>query len=187
QYSRTFAQDPALPGEGVRVCPQIIGDGSARVDQSEKEAARAAEAEQVLKIVAQHRERIQQAVEQNEEYRVAVLVRARQHLAHIVNLLREQDIPYRAVELEKLSERQELIDLMSLVRALLHPMDRVAWLSVLRAPWCGLTLATRFEGLHATSFSQWIERTWRSLGGPQCVDAAAYENAQVFFAMLDAV
>src|SRR6185312_13970966 len=140
QYSRTFAQDSALLGEGVRVCPQIIGDGSARVDQSEKEAARSAEAEQVLKIVAQHRERIQQAVEQNEEYRVAVLVRAREHLAHIVKVLREQNIPYRAVELEKLSERQELIDLMSLVRALLHPMHRVAWLSVLRAPWCGLTL-----------------------------------------------
>jgi ATP-dependent exoDNAse (exonuclease V) beta subunit len=48
-------------------------------------------------------------------------------------------------------------------------------------------LAVRFEGLHGASFSQWIERTWRSLGGSQCVDAAGHENAQVFFAMLDAV
>ncbi|HTY84630.1 MAG TPA: 3'-5' exonuclease, partial [Silvibacterium sp.] len=48
-------------------------------------------------------------------------------------------------------------------------------------------LATRFEGLHAGSFSQWIERTWRSLGGPLCVDAAANENVQTFFAMLDDV
>lgn len=235
-YSHTFAHYPAVLGKGVDVCPQIIGNGDGKVEPGEKEAARVAEAEQVLEIVAKHRSEIQQAIEERREYRVAVLVRSRPHLSHIVKLLREREIPFRAVELEKLNERQELIDLMSLVRALLHPMDRVAWLSVLRAPWCGLTLddlhkltgaddpafrncpmlelislhlpllsaegaarldrvvgilkqalTTRFEGLHAMSFSQWIERTWRSLGGPQCFDAAAYENAQVFFTMLDAV
>jgi ATP-dependent exoDNAse (exonuclease V) beta subunit len=48
-------------------------------------------------------------------------------------------------------------------------------------------LAVRFDSLHNASFSQWVERTWRSLGGAKCVDAAGYENVQVFFAMLDTV
>lgn len=194
------------------------------------------EAELVADIILAHQPRIDQARQNHSEYRVAVLVRNRSHLAAIAPTLRRRGIPYRAVEIESLAERQELIDLISLTRALLHPMDRIAWLAVLRAPWCGLTL----DDLHTLtgsdnpsarsasmldlinrhqhqldpssrqrldrtmsilsraidsrprqsqigSFAEWIERAWRALGGHLCLNAAALENAEAFFALLDSV
>ncbi|MBV8631037.1 MAG: PD-(D/E)XK nuclease family protein, partial [Silvibacterium sp.] len=236
-FSPSYAAEPALFPDAVKVHPQVIGAADrAKATLEEKSTAQEQEARQVLEIIERHLPAIAKSQAAGGEYRVAVLVRARQHLAKVVRLLRQRGIAFRAVEIETLAERQELLDLLSLTRALLHPMDRVAWLGVLRAPWCGLTLrdlhtltgaddramrrrpmlelieerlglldteaaeraartvgvlkqalATRFAGIHAGSFSQWIERTWRSLGGPLCVDAAAYENVQTFFAMLDEV
>lgn len=75
---------------------------------------------------------------------LAVLVRNRSHLAEIVAEFENDKlgkVPYRAVEITPLSERQEILDLTALTRALLHPADRVAVLALLRAPWCGLSLA----------------------------------------------
>src|SRR5690606_27521748 len=76
---------------------------------------------------------------------VAILVRARSHARSITRLLNEAGIPHRAVELTGLAQRPVVADLTQLARALAHPGDRLAWLCVLRAPWCGLTLAS----LHA--------------------------------------
>ncbi len=75
---------------------------------------------------------------------IAVLVLARNHLIDVVAALKEDDgdgaVPFAAVKIDELAERQEVMDLHALTRALLHPADRVAWLAVLRAPWCGLSL-----------------------------------------------
>ena len=71
---------------------------------------------------------------------VAILVRNRAHLDAVLPALRDAGLRWRAIEIEQLGEKQIVQDLYALARALSHPGDRVAWLAVLRAPWCGLIL-----------------------------------------------
>jgi ATP-dependent exoDNAse (exonuclease V) beta subunit len=79
-------------------------------------------------------------VVERAEGRVAILVRRRADAHGIVSELKRRGIAFQAVEMDPLAERAIVQDLKALTRALLHPADRLAWLSVLRAPWCGLTL-----------------------------------------------
>ncbi len=104
---------------------------------------------EVVDLIRHHLPRVEHAREarrrgEDAKYRIAVLGRARNILAPIARALHEAGIPVRAVDLEQLADRPEVADALSLARALLNPEDRVAWLGVLRAPWCGLAL----EDLH---------------------------------------
>jgi ATP-dependent exoDNAse (exonuclease V) beta subunit len=72
--------------------------------------------------------------------RCAILVRKRDALADIVPALKAAGIRFRAIEIEHLGEKQVVQDLYALTRALSHLGDRIAWLSILRAPWIGLSL-----------------------------------------------
>ena len=97
------------------------------------EQAKRFEAERVLQLV-------NDALRHPTHQSIAILVRGRSHLLEIVRQLRAAEIPYRAVELEALAERATVRDLEALTRALLHPAEQEAWLAVLRAPYCGLSL-----------------------------------------------
>ena len=79
------------------------------------------------------------------DHPVAILVRGRSHLRGVTQVLSEAGIACRAVELVPLHLRAFVVDLVQIIRALSHPGDRAAWLSVLRSPYCGL----RLESLHA--------------------------------------
>jgi ATP-dependent helicase/nuclease subunit A len=89
---------------------------------------REAEAKRVVQLVREAKDR------------TAILVRTRDALADIVPALKAAGIKYRAIEIEHLGEKQVVQDLYALTRALSHLGDRIAWLSMLRAPWAGLTL-----------------------------------------------
>jgi len=71
---------------------------------------------------------------------IAILVRNRNHLARILPALREAAIPFSAIEIDTLADKPAIQDLFALTRAWFSLADRIAWLSILRAPWCGLDL-----------------------------------------------
>jgi ATP-dependent helicase/nuclease subunit A len=172
----------------------------------------------------------------SEPWRIAVLVRSRGHLMDVVAALKgeegEEAVPFRAVEIEPLKDRQEVLDLSALTRALLHPADRVAWLAVLHAPWCGLGLAelhvlaggddphwserslqnvieergdllseegcarlarvwpvlrAAVEQRGRLTTAQWVELTWRSLGGDSWLSDDGMANALRYLRLLDEV
>lgn len=106
-----------------------------------REAAGAASTRDVVALIDSHLDRVEAARSAGQKYRIAVLGRARAALAPIAEALRNAEIPFRAVELETLKDQPEILDAVALTRALFNPQDRVAWLGVLRAPWCGLSLA----------------------------------------------
>ena len=68
-------------------------------------------------------------------------MRARNHLKSIIKEFRDRKIKFQAEDIDSLTSRPEIMDLLALMRALNSLSDRVAWLSILRAPWCGLSLA----------------------------------------------
>ncbi len=115
----------------------------------------AAEAEAVIEL-------IRQAREEDPVGKIAILVRSRNHLVPIVDALKKSGMRYQAQDVDPLTARPVVQDLLSLVRALHHPADRVAWLSVLRAPWCGLTL----DDLAGLCGEDARSTVWQLLNGP---------------------
>ena len=73
---------------------------------------------------------------------IAILVAARTHAAAIMLALEARGIDAIGVDLVPLRDLSIVRDLVALLEALHHLGDRTAWLAVLRAPWCGLSLDT---------------------------------------------
>ncbi len=80
---------------------------------------------------------------------LAILVRGRTQLPDLLAALRQAGISYTAVDIDKLTDLPEIIDVLALTRAAVHPADRIAWLGLLRAPWIGLTWADLHALVHS--------------------------------------
>ena len=67
--------------------------------------------------------------------------RSRTHGEEISHALSRTDIKVSRTEFDRRGRYSVVQDLAAVARALAQPADRIAWLALLRAPWCGLTLA----------------------------------------------
>ena len=130
-FARSEPFHPVSTSEAVTICPLDKRDD-------------VSEASEVVSIIKEVRS-------MRPEGTVAVLVRARTHLVEIARQLHAAGLRYQAVEIERLSHRPLIQDLLALTRALSRLNDRIAWLAVLRAPYCGLTLVD----LHSLAGDDW--------------------------------
>ncbi len=144
----------AAPGPGLQWHAETLPAGS---DADARNQARTRHAQEIRETMQAWRVRPLPAG-RTKPWTIAILVAARSHLAEILPALHSAAIPFRAFDIQPLRERQEILDLVALTRALLHPADRAAWLALLRTPWCGLTL----RDLHLLAGAddiQWAGRT----------------------------
>lgn len=84
---------------------------------------------------------------QHSQRKIAILVRSRGHLEFILPALREAEVPWLANEIDRLDTLPLITDLISLTSAVCNQADRLSWLAILRAPWCGISL----EDLHVVA------------------------------------
>lgn len=144
-YAPARAMHDALENAAVTVHPAFEND-------------RVAEAEKVLEVIV----RARQSYPADS---IAVLVRNRSHLSEIVASFQSYGLRFHAVDIDALSQKTVVQDLLMLTRALLDPADRLAWLAILRAPWCGLQL----DDLQALVSIQAVQSGLQSEQQPQTI------------------
>ncbi|MGI9238852.1 MAG: UvrD-helicase domain-containing protein [Woeseiaceae bacterium] len=122
---------------------------------------------------------IEEIMNDHPEDNVAVLVRGRTQLPGLLAALRRARVDYRAIDIDRLTDLPEIIEVLALTRAAVHQGDRIAWLSLLRAPWIGLD----WHDLHALVVNDAKSTVWEILRAGDRLEAlsasgkAAVESA----------
>jgi ATP-dependent exoDNAse (exonuclease V) beta subunit len=163
RYRPFVATRAPLPDEGVYVHPLVAENGTT------SDAIAIMEAATVTRLIAE-------LIVANPERTIAVLVRARSHLTALVANIRKhhKEIRFQAVEIEALAGRQVIQDLLALTHALLHRADRINWLAILRAPWCGLTLSD----LHTLAADNHHATIWSLMNDEARIDRMSQDGQQ---------
>lgn len=136
-FSRVFPAADDVRRSAVKHLASVAArdnlDGEPRIHRVAGQARAWAESEAVAERIAELRRT-------KPDESVAVLASTRPHLRGIRAALNARDVPFIGVNLEPLADVPVVRDLEALARALDSPLDRVAWLAVLRAPFVGLEL-----------------------------------------------
>ena len=92
---------------------------------------------------------VAQVVVRDSDASIAILVRAKNHADAVAVSLRQAGIAYSGDTIQSLAEKPITKDLLALCRYLANPADTIAAVSLLRSPWCGVTLPTLAQLLAA--------------------------------------
>ena len=173
EYREFTASRNKLDSEGVVLHPLIIENAVS--DDSESLDSKQVEASYVAKLIEQVRGQNRQDYP-HETRKIAVLVRNRSHLRELVSEIRRNhpDLRFQAVEIEHLNDRQRVQDALSLTYAMHHRAERIHWLNILRAPWCGLTLAD----LHTLAAHDHYSTIWQLMHDETSVQRLSVDGQQ---------
>ena len=97
---------------------------------------------------------------------IAILVKARSILPPILEVFRQEKIQWVATDIDKVENLSSVNDAMSLIKSVLNPADKLSWLSILRAPWCGLQ-SHDLLAIESADFSQIL---WEKLKKIELID-----------------
>ena len=144
----------AHPDGRVNLIPDDSGD-------------RLSEAAQIVNL-------LQDTLRRWPEETIGILVRSRGHARELVPMLTKAGVPFSGAELEFLADAPVVQDLVALTRALTNYADRVAWLALLRAPWCGLTL----RDLHQLAYRDHDSTVWKLVCDDELVEELSTDGRQ---------
>ncbi len=153
-----FMPSEAALGEHRDGTVELIPDNSGN---------RLSEAAQVVDLV-------QQTLRRWPGESIGILVRSRGHARELVPALTKAGVPFAGAELEFLADAPVVQDLVALTRALTNFADRIAWLALLRAPWCGLTLAD----LHQLAYRDHDSAVWELVCDDRLVSELSADGQQ---------
>ena len=118
-------------------------------DIEERLSAKQLEAQQITDTIIQLRQ-------DGPDSSIAILVRSRSHLNTLIPNLREAGLQWQSTDIDRMESQIAIDDLLSLSRAISNLADNMAWLAILRAPWCGLTSKDLLAiSQHGTDRSIW--------------------------------
>jgi ATP-dependent exoDNAse (exonuclease V) beta subunit len=142
EFAPATAANQLPAATAVHMHAEVLPDGARPRDGQQSE--------QVAELVAT-------SLAERPGHSVAILVRARTHLNDILPALVARGINFQAVDLEPLKAEQTILDIHALTLTLLRPGNVVAWMTVLRAPWCGIALPD-LTTLWAKHETFWLQR-----------------------------
>lgn len=121
-------------------------------------------------------------LQETSDKSIAVLVQTRLQAKIIINAFTTNNIKYQASDIDALISYPEICDWLTLLRALSHPADRIAWLAMLRCPVIALELADCLAiAQHSKS-----KPIWSTLLDYESIDISPYAK-QRLSAVVDAI